>query len=172
MRDRHAFQQLYALTSARLFGVLLHLLRSRAVAEEILHDSFISIWQHAGTYIPARSQPMTWMTSIARHRALDHLRAERVPLHTLDADTEELPETSPTVLEQMILSAQNNALRECLRQLDTQTRQIVAAAFYRGLSHGQLAQEFKTPLGTVKSWIRRGLQRLRVCIEQADTVAE
>ncbi len=171
LRDQRAFQRLYELTSPRLLGMLLRLVRSRNVAEEILQESFISIWQHAGSYMATRSQAMTWITSIARHRALDYLRSPRNALATPtnnDAVLHGIADETPSALEHLLAAVESRALRECFAALDQNQMRSIIAAFYCGLTHEQVAAEFGAPAGTVKSWIRRGLERLRRCIDTAN----
>jgi len=170
LRDKQAFQRLYEIASPRLFGVLIRLVRVRAVAEEILQECFVSIWQNSGSYMSSRSQPMTWMTSIARNRALDYLRSSHHKTTVYHDDEEqvlEIPDETPGALDGLLAEAeaQAQALRDCLGALDVKMQQCIAAAFYRGLNHDQVAAECGAPLGTVKSWIRRGLERLRRCLD-------
>jgi len=170
LRDQRAFQRLYELTSPRLLGMLLRLVRSRAIAEEILQECFISIWQHAGSYMATRSQAMTWITSIVRNRALDYLRS---PKHTNTAYTSDddaidnIADDAPDALDHLLAAVESRALRDCFAALDPNQLMSITAAFYRGLTHEQVAAEFGAPAGTVKSWIRRGLERLRRCIDAA-----
>lgn len=168
LRDKKAFQRLYQLASPRLFGVLIRLVRTRAVAEELLQDCFVSIWQNSGSYISSRSQPMTWMTSIARNRALDYLRSGYCK-NTLIDDGEEhyldMPDETPGALDGLLAQAEMQTLRDCLGSLDSMSEKCIVAAFYRGLTHDQVAAEVGAALGTVKSWIRRGLERLRRCLD-------
>lgn len=167
LRDRQAFERLYEIVSPRLFGVLIYLVRSHAIAEEILQECFVSIWQHAGSYMSSRSQPMTWMTSLARNRALDYLRSShyKTTVHQDEEDWLEIPDETPGALDDLLAKSEVEALRDCLGGLDLRTQQCITAAFYRGLTHDQVAAERGEPLGTVKSWIRRGLERLRRCLD-------
>lgn len=169
LRDEKAFRQLYDISAPLLYGVLLRLVRIPAIADEILHECFLNIWLHADSYLPALGRPTTWMISIARHRAFDYLRS--APKHSSLEDHESylmtLQDPSPGTLEKMISDCESMLLRHCLGELDENTRRSIAAAFYLGLTHEQIAQVHATPLGTVKSWIRRGLNRLRRCIANA-----
>jgi RNA polymerase sigma-70 factor, ECF subfamily len=171
LRDQRAFQRLYQLTSPRLLGMLLRLVRSRAVAEEILQECFISIWQHAGSYMANRSQAMTWMTSIVRNRALDYLRSPRHTsmAHASDDDAiDNIVDEAPGALDHLLAAVESRALRDCFSTLEPNQIKSITAAFYHGLTHEQVAAEFGAPAGTVKSWIRRGLERLRRCIDAAN----
>lgn len=167
--DRQAFRRLYELAGPRLYGQLLLLLRSRSAAEDVLQDSFINIWRNAGTYMPAKSQPMTWMSSIARHRALDLLRSSR-NIHCdekMARQYEAMADQTASALDRMIAAVDSRVVRNCLGLLNANSKQSITAAFYRGLTHEQIAAELDEPIGTVKSWIRRGLEKLRHCIDAA-----
>jgi RNA polymerase sigma-70 factor, ECF subfamily len=168
LHDKDAFRRLYEIASPRLFGVLIRLVRTRAVAEEILQDCFVSIWQNAGSYMSSRSQPMTWMTSIVRNRALDHLRSGYNRNTSFDDNEDwilEIADETPGALDALLAEAESRVLHECLDSLDAKQRKCIADAFYRGLTNEQVAAEYGTALGTVKSWIRRGLDRLRRCLD-------
>jgi len=169
LADQRAFAELYRLTASHLYAVALRILRESALAEEVLQESFVSIWNNAGTYLSARSQPLTWLTSIVRNRCLDHLR--RRALDTVTIDDEEqgmaIADDNPSPLDMLLASADARALRHCVEALDADQRQAVALAFYRGLTHSQLARHLKQPLGTVKSWVRRALERLKSCLDGA-----
>ena len=164
--DQRALAELYRLTSAKLFGIALRIVRREEWAEEVLQESFVNIWNHAADYAVAKSQPMTWMTSIVRNRSLDWLRRPRHEETNADYDVmvENLHDDAAGPLEQLARSAEASALARCLRELDGQQRQSIALAFQHGMSHSELAAHLKQPLGTVKTWIRRGLERLKGCL--------
>lgn len=170
-RDRAAFASLYEATSAKLFGVAVRMLRREDWAEEVLQDCYVSIWNNAGGYSAALSAPMTWMTSIVRNRCLDWLRRPNVEvvLQGVDEEGEDplerMASEDPGPLEQLASAADARALAECMGRLDAKMRQAIALAFYEGLTHTELAAHMRQPLGTVKTWIRRGLERLKVCLE-------
>ncbi|HKC45433.1 MAG TPA: sigma-70 family RNA polymerase sigma factor [Burkholderiales bacterium] len=169
-QDRAAFAQLYQATAAKLFGVAVRILRRDDWAEEVLQDCFVSIWSHAGSYSPGLSAPMTWMTSIVRNRCLDWLRRPKVEvvLQREDEDAEDpieaVPSDEPGPLDQLARSADAKALADCLARLEAKQRQAIMLAFYDGLSHSELASHMRQPLGTVKTWVRRGLERLKACL--------
>lgn len=167
--DKRAFAELYQLTSAKLFGVALRILRREDWAEEVLQESFVNIWNHAAEYAAAKSQPMTWMTSIVRNRSLDRLRRPHHEDTREDYDllVENLRDDAAEPLEQLTQSAAASALARCLRELDSQQRQSIALAFQHGLTHSEIAAHLQQPLGTVKTWIRRGLERLKGCLSGA-----
>ena len=169
LADQQAFAELYRLTSSHLYAVALRILRESGAAEEVLQESFISIWNHAGSYVAARSQPFTWLTSIVRNRCLDQLRRRELDTVTIDDEDEgmTLPDDGPTPLELLVAGADARAVKGCVEALEAGQKQAVALAFYRGLSHAELAAHLHVPLGTVKSWVRRGLERLKACLDAA-----
>ena len=162
--DRAAFAGLYQATSPKLFGVALRILRREDWAEEVLQESYVSVWRHAPEYQASRAAPMTWMTSIVRNRCLDWLRRPN-PQPLDDEFLEGLESDNPSPLDELERGRDTAALARCLRGLDAKQRQAIALAFFDGLSHAELAQHLREPLGTVKTWVRRGLARLRSCLE-------
>jgi RNA polymerase sigma factor (sigma-70 family) len=174
--DQRAFAELYALASAHLYAVAIRIMRDGAIAEEMLQEAFVSVWHHASTYDAAKSQPLTWLTSIVRNRCLDRLRRREVDTETLtprdddEAPAWEPPSEGPTPVELLLAAADARALRGCLDGLEPGPRQAIALAFFRGLSHRELAAHLREPLGTVKSWVRRGLATLRRCLDAAGAV--
>ncbi|MBK9235588.1 MAG: sigma-70 family RNA polymerase sigma factor [Rhodoferax sp.] len=178
-RDHAAFKELYDLTSAHLFGVALRIVNRRERAEEVLQEAYVNVWNQAGSYAAGLSAPMTWLTSVVRNKALDWLRN----LKRADESTVVLiDETGENYLDQMadpradpqeLLSQATDGLRlrHCLGTLDAPQRQSLALAYYDGLSHSELAAHLNAPLGTVKAWVRRGLDKLKQCLEHAGTAA-
>lgn len=169
LRDEAAFADLYRATSAKLFGVALRILRREDWAEEVLQESFVNIWNHAAAYAVDKSAPMTWMTSIVRNLSLDWLRRPQREdtSESYDLLLENLRDDAAGPLEQLMQATEASALARCLRELDSQQRQTIALAFQHGLSHSELAAHLKQPLGTIKTWIRRGLERLKGCLAGA-----
>lgn len=172
-KDRVAFRLLYEATAAKLFGYAVRIVNKHELAEEVLQESFISIWNNATTFQPALSSPMTWMTTIVRNKAFDLLR--RID-HTVEIDIDSFGDGDPplsagssdtsaaTPGDALQLSQNAAALATCFNQLEGRHRQAIAMAFYHDLSHGEVAAQLKLPIGTVKSWIRRGLERLKSCL--------
>ena len=164
-----ALRELYDLTSGKLYGVALRVAGNREWAEDVLQEAFINIWRIAGDYRHALSPPMAWMGVIVRSRALDFLRrraSERADsaLELDDALNDSLAGDAPNPMDTQQASEQAWALHECLRKLEARQREVVSLAYLRDLSHGELSQQLKLPLGTVKTWIRRGLEQLRGCM--------
>jgi RNA polymerase sigma factor (sigma-70 family) len=174
-KDADAFRSLYDATSSKLFGFALRILIKRESAEEVLQESFVSIWNNAASYQAGLAAPMTWMTTIVRNKAFDLLR--RVD-HTveLDADTfdkdvmDALESADPTPIAALQLTQDSKALAGCMARLEGLHRQAIAMAFYHDMSHSEVADHMKLPIGTVKTWIRRGLERLRVCLNKLEGV--
>lgn len=175
LRDQQAFKELYDLTSAHLYGVALRYLRTASTAEDILQEAYINVWQQAGTYAATLSAPMTWLISVVRNKALDHLRKFKremgstvQSIDAVDAGAEgQVDAIADHADPHELFSAATEAmvLKRCVAQLDAPQRQSLALAFYDGLSHSELAEHLRVPLGTAKAWVRRGLERLRKCIE-------
>lgn len=168
--DRQALRAVYDLSAAKLFGLALRITRKRDLAEDVVQESFVSIWHHAGDYRPQLAAPMTWMTTIVRNRALDALRrtatarlASATPLD--DAPESDLADTAAGPAELAQASQQARALNRCLQRLEHGQRQAIMLAYLQDMSHSELAERMHAPLGTIKSWIRRGLERLRACLE-------
>lgn len=164
-----ALRELYDLTSAKLYGVALRVVSNRDWAEDVLQEAYLNIWRIAGDYRANISPPMAWMGVIVRSRALDFLRrrtSERADaaLELDDAISETVAGDSPNPMDTTQASEQAWALHECLRKLEAKQREVVSLAYLRDLSHGELSEQLKLPLGTVKTWIRRGLEQLRGCM--------
>lgn len=169
-QDEAALKALYDHTSGKLYGLALRVLGHAEGAEDALQETFLQVWRSAGDYQASLSPPMAWLGLMVRSRSLDQLRrrkAEREHLRT-DLDDEALVETlegdAPNPLDTSLASQQAWALHQCLGQLEHKQRQVVNLAYLRDLSHGELAQHLQLPLGTVKTWIRRGLDQLRACM--------
>ena len=174
--DRAAFATLYERTSSHLFAVVLRICRDRGQAEDILQEMYVNVWRAAGGFDAAQSQPLTWLTSIARNRAIDSLRrAQTQPqLQTAtnpddeDSDVyDDMADEAPGPLELLSRASDARALSHCMQGLNAPQRQSLALAFYDGLSHAEVAEKMGQPLGTVKSWVRRALLSLKTCLEQA-----
>ena len=167
-----AFQELYALVSPQLFAALLRILRRKDLAEEALQDALLSVWRNAASYSADKGAPMTWMLSICRYRALDMLRRERreVSLEPMggDGDEDGAAEVADESANQDLLSkAEERALDECMDRLNDGQRASLKLAYFDGCTHEEIASNLKSPIGTVKSWVRRGLESLKRCLEAA-----
>lgn len=178
--DRAAFATLYEKTSAHLLGVVLRIQKDRAQAEDVLQEVYVNVWRAAQGFDAALSQPLTWLTSVARNRAIDSLRRRQSEPQTVsrfaasttrDDDEHDMlqdlasPDAGP--LDRLGQAADARALGACMKALSGEQQQSLALAFYQGLSHAEVAEHLRQPLGTVKSWVRRGLQALKGCLERA-----
>jgi RNA polymerase sigma-70 factor, ECF subfamily len=164
--DRDAFAALYRHTAGKLFSVCLGILGNRALAEEALQDAYVNVWRNAASFNAAKGAPMTWLISVARYRSLSlRRRAVREVPADIEAEYARLEDPSPGPLADAVASAEARALRACLERLEEAPRKAVLLAYYRGLTHDELSRELAVPLGTVKSWIRRSLSRLKLCLD-------
>ena len=172
--DQAAFGELYRQTSALLYAVAVRITRDRGIAEELLQEAYVGIWNRAGSYDAAKSQPLTWLTSVVRNRCLDHLRRKELDTVTLtfgaddggDGAALDLPSDGPGPVELLQDGAAAQQVRKCVDALEGPHKQAIALAFFHGLTHAELARHLRQPLGTVKSWIRRGLERLKRCLDR------
>jgi RNA polymerase sigma factor (sigma-70 family) len=175
--DRAAFATLYERTSSHLLGVVLRIQRDRAQAEDILQEVYVKVWRAAQSFDAAQSQPLTWLASIARNRAIDSLRRTQTQprlksnITTTDDEDKDVYDTiaddAPGPLDLLSRASDARALASCMQGLSAQQRQSVALAFFDGLSHAEVAEQMRQPLGTVKSWVRRALMALKACLEAA-----
>ena len=164
--NRAAFADLYEATKSKLFAVSLRIVRERHVAEEVLQDSFVNIWNNATKYAIAQSAPMTWMTAIVRNRSLDIVR--RPFLEVQDEDdffATNMVDERPGPDAQLDARRDQVKIEHCMKGLDGEQQQTIALAFFQGLSHSEVASHLGKPLGTVKTHIRRGLLKLKGCLE-------
>lgn len=171
--NRAAFRRLYDATSAKLFGFALRILRKDELAEEAVQDAFVSIWNAAGSYQAHLSSPMTWMATIARNKALDIRRRVQASAESdsIEFDSEMadvLPDSAAGPQERMEMSRDAQGLAECMDTLAGRQRQAIGMAFLHEMSHSEVAAQLSLPIGTVKTWIRRGLDRLRDCITKRE----
>jgi RNA polymerase sigma-70 factor (ECF subfamily) len=168
-RDEIALKALYDLTSGKLYGLALRVLGNHGWAEDALQDTFLQIWRTAPDYRASLSPPMAWLGLIVRSRSLDLLRRRKADReHLRDEIDDQVADTlegdSPNPMDTSLASQQAWALHQCLGRLDNKQREVVSLAYLRDLSHGELAEQLRLPLGTVKTWIRRGLDQLRICM--------
>ena len=162
--NRRAFETLYRSVGPRLHGVALRFMGRPDLAEEVLQESFVRIWNNASRYEAHLSAPLTWMINITRNQAIDQLRKHRDrPLS--DVEEQALVDDSPSAHEQLSSARDASALNRCLESLEGMQRQSITVAYFQGLSCAELAEHLAAPLGSVKSWIRRGMERLRRCLE-------
>jgi len=166
LQDRAAFEELYRVAGPRLLACLVAILRRRDVAEDALQECFVRIWRRAGQFDAYRGRAIGWLVSIARYHAIDLVRAGRttVPLSDAMSATLEDP-AAEREFERAESSLTDSKLQHCLGALPDEQRRSVVLAYSHGLTHDDIARQLTTPLGTVKSWVRRGLQSLRRCMQ-------
>ncbi|MGR3889504.1 RNA polymerase sigma factor [Pseudomonas sp. 1152_12] len=162
--NRQAFETLYRSVSPRLHGVAYRFMGRSDLAEEVLQEAFVRIWYNASRYEAHLAAPMTWMVNITRNLAIDQLRKHR-ELPLADGQQEAMLDNGPSAHEQLDSEREARALNRCLDTLDGMQRQSISVAYFQGLSCAELADHLAAPLGSVKSWIRRGMERLRRCLE-------
>lgn len=162
--DRNAFRTLYDLTSAKLFGVCLRICGDRQAAEDVLSDVYLTIWKRAGAFEPGRASPISWLATIARNRAIDWRRStgRAAPLRV--EDVADFADDRASAEEVMLVDERAAQLYGCLDQLDQRQKDAIRTAFFDGLTYAELAKRDAVPLGTMKSWVRRGLLRLKDCL--------
>ncbi|GAP36632.1 sigma-70 family RNA polymerase sigma factor [Piscinibacter sakaiensis] len=175
--DRAAFAALYRATSPKLLGVVMRVHAERALAEDVLQEVYVKVWRAAGQFDAARAEPMAWLVGIARHRAIDELRSRRgeraatTSLTPEDGDgpspLEQLADDAPGPLALLEQAAEARQVGHCVGELSAAQQQCLALAYYGGLSHHEVADHLALPLGTIKSWLRRGLLALKDCLGRA-----
>jgi RNA polymerase sigma-70 factor (ECF subfamily) len=179
-KDAKAFRALYDACSPKLFGFALRILIKREWAEEVLQESFVNIWNNAAAFQAGLALPMTWMTTIVRNKAFDMLRKQRQDGANIELDADNfqdggmgtildtLESEDATPQQAMEMRDDARALAHCFGQLQGMQRQAIALSFYHDLSHSEVAEQLTLPMGTVKTWIRRGLERLKTCMSKME----
>jgi RNA polymerase sigma-70 factor, ECF subfamily len=160
--NQAAFRQLYEATSSKLFGIILRITRNRSVAEEILQETFVRVWQTAERFTPEAGHPLAWLSTIARNRAIDRLRSEKFERNRAGDDG---------MLESLVAPdggdpTSREALRVCLERLEDEARNCVILAYCSGYSREELAERFGRPVGTIKTILHRTIRQLRQCLDQ------
>lgn len=158
--ERSALRALYEQESARLLGIARRIARDDALAQDIVHDAFIKIWNGAGSFEPARGSARGWIYSVTRHLALNYVRNSAREVSVGEYDEASDPEHEPA----FEFSARSDRVYRCLEQLEPARRICIVHAYVDGYTHAQISQKLGTPLGTVKAWIKRSLAALRECM--------
>jgi RNA polymerase sigma-70 factor (ECF subfamily) len=167
-QDAAAFRALYEAAAPKLLGFAMRILRKRELAEEALQEGFVSIWHAAPDYQPGLAAPMTWMAAIVRNKALDILRRTDKTLE-LDVNMDaSLRDDASTPAEASEMSSDARALADCMSRLENLHRLAIGLAFFQDLSHAEVAHRMALPVGTVKTWIRRGMAKLKLCLSRGD----
>lgn len=166
LNDRRAFEALYQQAAPKLYGLLLGITRDRELAADLLQEGFIRIWQRASDYRPHLGQPLTWMGTIVRRLAIDRSRRgdQRRRGELDEQDWAVLADEGPGPEERLHTEQSETGLARCLETIEPEPRRAVFLAYYEGLTHDVIAQRLGRPLGTVKAWVRRSLQRLKICL--------
>ncbi len=165
--DRAAFRDVYEATSAKLLGVCLRILADRQMAEDVLQDTYLTVWNRAATFDPSKASPITWLVTIARNRSIDRLRSGAHARKSTSVEAAfDLADDAPLASDTIETTDEVRRLNACLDELDDKARGAIRTAFFDGVTYETLAGRHDVPLGTMKSWIRRGLQRLRTCLDR------
>ncbi|WP_407176650.1 sigma-70 family RNA polymerase sigma factor [Bradyrhizobium sp. STM 3562] len=162
--DEEAFERLYAATRAKLYGVVLRILRRQDLAEDVIQDTYVRIWNGAGQFDPARASPITWMASIARNRAIDIVRRKGEIAIEEEQGALEVAAETPDPLARRDMTEELKRLLECIGRLQPDRQRLVLLAYYNGWSREQLAAKFEAPVNTIKTWLRRSLLDIRECL--------
>lgn len=163
--DQKAFAELYKRTSPKLFGVCLRMLRDRGEAEEVLQETYTTVWRRAGSFDASRASAITWLVTLSRNKAIDRLRQHSEELLDDPSILDETVDEQPTPAVGAEISQEHQRLQQCLNELEPQQQSSVREAFFTGATYNELAARCKVPLGTMKSWIRRSLMQLRTCLD-------
>lgn len=162
LHDRVAFRSLYTQTSAKLFGICLRILKDRSEAEDAVQEVFVKIWENSQSYRLTTYSPISWLAAIARNHAIDRLRS-RKPSAAEIGDAAEIPDGAPNPERAAVMQSERRRIDECLAAIDT--ADAIRGAYMDGESYQDLAERFKVPINTMRSWLRRGLMRLKECLE-------
>ena len=163
--DQKAFAELYKRTSSKLFGVCLRMLHDRGEAEEVLQETYTTVWRRAASFDSAKASAITWLVTLSRNKAIDRLRQHREELLDDPSKLNETVDDQPSPAAGAETSQEYRRLQQCLEELEPQQQSSVREAFFTGATYNELAARCKVPLGTMKSWIRRSLMQLRTCLE-------
>jgi RNA polymerase sigma-70 factor, ECF subfamily len=162
LRDRVAFRSLYTQTSAKLFGICLRILKDRSEAEDAVQEVYIKIWDNAQSFRAATFSPISWLAAVARNHAIDRLRVRKPSAAGLD-DAAEIPDGAPNPERAALMQSERRRIDDCLAKLDT--AEAIRGAYMDGETYQELAGRFRVPVNTMRSWLRRGLMRLKECLE-------
>ena len=165
MRDHKAFAALYRQTSPKLYAVCLRILRNKTDAEEVLQEVYVKIWQRAEHFLVSEGPAMPWLTTIARNRSIDAIRARKPVADEIDT-AYDLADTEPDPEEQAIVKGEGRRIDRCMEELEAGRAQAVRSAYVEGLSYQELAEQYAVPLNTMRTWLRRSLIRLRECMDR------
>ena len=163
--DRDSLKTVYDLTSSKLYGTIVRIVRSRERSEDLLQDVFVKVWTRAGRYDPDKGSPITWLSTLARNTALNDVRRVGRAREVSDEILPEVSDDDAMPADDWLCHMEDcEALRRCMEELQNDHRRSIRMAFFEGYSYSQLAERIEVPLGTMKSWIRRGLSALKGCL--------
>ena len=168
-RDMRAFEQLYDRHSRIVYGLVLRILQQASIAEEVVQDIFLQLWRNASRYESGRGPFVPWLLTLARNRALDHLRLKSERQRRREDQADELPQIAQVPQYEKELDEKRRAevVRSLMSSLSAQQKKAIELAYFEGLSHSEIAAALQEPLVTVKSWIRNGLLRLKEGLQAA-----
>ena len=166
-RDAIAFKKLYEITSPRMYALCFRMLKHEGLAEDVLQEAYVKIWDNAHRFMPAKGKAVTWMTTVVRNKTLDKLRSLKSRPVETEAVYEGLEFASEALEPDQFssLSEDTAKLMQCLNHLKPEQKECILMSFYYGHTHEEMSKQLNKPLGTVKAWIRRGLERLRLCLK-------
>ncbi|NVD44617.1 sigma-70 family RNA polymerase sigma factor [Qipengyuania atrilutea] len=162
--NRAALREVYDMTSAKLLGVILRIMRDRDHAEDVLQEVYVKVWRRAARFDASKASPITWLCTIARNTAIDALRRSGKHGEAVGDSLPEVEDEAPLAEDMLCDAEDHDRLVRCLEALEQDQRRSIRMSFYDGLTHSQLADRMSVPLGTLKSWIRRGLSSLKGCL--------
>jgi RNA polymerase sigma-70 factor, ECF subfamily len=162
--DRTAFADLYTATSAKLYGIIVRILKRRDISDEILQDVYLKIWQMAGDYDVAKGSPITWMATIARNRAIDEVRRVRPVSIEDNPDAFDYASHEPDAFATLQSKQEMQRLLKCIDALGDERRDMVMLAYFQGTSREALAEKFSKPVATVKTWLHRAIAQIKDCV--------
>lgn len=164
-KDARSFNRVYRMTSAKLFGICLRICGERKAAEDVLQEVYLSVWVRAGAFDPARGSAIAWLSAIAHNRAIDWRRRNPVRVVRPPEEAEAIADDAPLASALLLRDELDSRLHLCIDVLEPRQRDAIRTAFFEGLTYAELAARLSTPLGTIKSWVRRGLMRLKECLD-------
>ena len=162
--DKAAFERLYGATRAKLYGVLLRILGRPELADDVMQETYLKVWQMAGKFDPTVASPITWMVAMARNRAIDIVRKRGEISIEDEPEAQNVPAETPAPLARREMTEELRRLLACLGKLDPEKQRIVLLAYYSGWSREQLSHKLDIPVNTIKTWLRRSLLEIRECM--------
>ena len=164
LKDRAAFDRLYALAAPKLFGVLLRILNDRSEAEDALQEVFVKIWSRADRYAQSDASALGWLCAIARNHAIDKVRARQKPSQPID-EAYDIADDAPDPERMAVSAGEGRRIDRCMDELGRDKADAVRLAYVEGRSYEELAARFSVPLNTMRTWLRRSLMKLKECLE-------